>query len=570
MPKVSFLPQNVTIEVAAGSTLLEAAREAGIDVESPCNGAGSCEKCKVRLLSGEAKAQLTSEHACVLPEAERRAGWVLSCHSAVTSDLSVEVPGGEAAEHQILSEGQAHSRPLRPWIRKQFVSPDQVTHVFAGAQLIAAEPGDTTAEVFGLAVDIGTTTLVVSLVDLRLGRELGAVSAVNPQTVFGHDVLSRIQFAGEGEGLKTLQSRLIEELNRMTAELAARHGAGRERIYEAVLSGNTTMLHLAVGADPRSLGRYPYTPVIRGGDSLPAAQLGLAIAATGQVYLPPVFDAYVGADITSGVLATALDRTPGVTLFVDIGTNGEMILAASGKLHATSTAAGPAFEGMNIACGMRAAEGAIEVFNVDEEGQIEIRTIGKASAVGICGSGLVDVVGELVAHGVIDPSGRFTRKREHLPPALGARLITRDGKPAFDLGGGIYLSQKDVRQVQLAKGAIRAGIDTLLRHNELSPEQVDRVLIAGSFGYHLRPQNLIHLGLLPEVFGGKVEFVGNTSKTGAQAFLLDRVAREEMARVVDITSTVDLAHAPNFEKIFVEALAFPVVKEARGVVMSSH
>jgi uncharacterized 2Fe-2S/4Fe-4S cluster protein (DUF4445 family) len=360
-----------------------------------------------------------------------------------------------------------------------------------------------------------------------------------------------------------LQTRLIEELNRMTADLSERHGVAREQIYEAVLSGNTTMLHLAVGADPRSLGRYPYTPLIRGGDSRPAVRIGLEIAAGGQVYLPPVFDAYVGADITSGVLATALDQLRGVTLFVDVGTNGEMILAVDGQLHATSTAAGPAFEGMNIACGMRAAEGAIEVFSIDDDGQVEIRTIGQAPPVGICGSGLIDVVGELVAHGVIEKSGRFTKTREHLPAALGERLIAREGKPAFDLGGGITLSQKDVRQVQLAKGAVRAGIDTLLRLGEMTPEDVDRVLIAGSFGYHLRPQNLIYLGLLPAAFAGKIEFVGNTSKTGAQAFLLDRVAREEMARVVEATPTADLAHAPNFEQTFVEALAFPVVSESR-------
>ncbi|HBF33272.1 TPA: ferredoxin [Candidatus Sumerlaeota bacterium] len=553
MPKVKFLPQNVIVEVPVGVTLLEAARQTGIDVESPCNGAGTCEKCKVRVLYGKTGEEQTSKGSCSLPKGDRLKGWVLACHATVTEDLGVETPKVNHNEHQILSTGQAHKRQLRPWINKIYDSTLDFTRTYAGERVISEHQGDTTDRTYGLAVDIGTTTLVVALVDLLTGRELGAVSAINPQTVFGHDVLSRIQFAGEGDGLKILQERLIAELNRMTTEVAARHEVHRDFIYEAVLSGNTTMLHLAVGADPRSLGRYPYTPVIRGGNSFPASQIGLRIAPEGEVYLPPIFDGFVGADITAGALVTELDSLDGITLFVDVGTNGEMILAVHGKLYATSTAAGPAFEGMNISCGMRAAEGAIEVFLINDNGHMESRTIGNAPAVGICGSGLVDIVGELVARGIIEKTGRFSKK----PRMLGERLVKVEGSSAFALENDVYLTQKDVRQVQLAKGAIRAGIDTLLKFGEIAPEQVDRVLIAGSFGYHLRPQSLINLGLLPAAFDGKIDFVGNTSKSGAQAFLLDRVAREEINTVVQNTPSVDLAHAPDFEKVFVDALSFP-------------
>jgi len=563
MPTVTFLPKHVTVEVAYGSGLLSAARRAHVNIESPCNGGGTCEKCKVRILAGEVNPEYLLNHANVLTEVEKHNGWLLSCLVEVTSDLCVEISEHSDSDNQILSEGVTHQRQLRPWVTKHFDVNDNKTRILSGHNIIAEEPGDVLDIIYGIAVDIGTTTIVVSLVNLITGEELGVASAINPQTVFGHDVLSRIKFAGENDGLRKLQEGLIETLNKLIFELADKHYVTRERIYEAVFSGNTTMLHLAVAANPRSLGRYPYTPLIHGGTSLPAVSIGLQIAANGEVYLPPIFDAFVGADITSGVLATALNQLSGVTLFVDVGTNGEMILAVNGQLHATSTAAGPAFEGMNISCGMRAANGAIDMFKIDDDGVVDIRTIGRSEAAGICGSGLIDIVGELVISGVIDKSGRFTKSREDLPYELKHRLTERDGKTLFDLGNNVYLSQKDIRQVQLAKGAIRAGIDALIQLRELKPNDVDTVLIAGSFGYHLRPESLINLGLLPVAFADKIKYVGNTSKTGAIAFLLDRNAREELFLIVQSTPTIDLAHSPNFDKIFVDALAFPMIDDIR-------
>jgi uncharacterized 2Fe-2S/4Fe-4S cluster protein (DUF4445 family) len=557
MPQVRFSSPPRSVEVPVGTTLLEAARLAGIDIESPCNGAGVCEKCKIRLLNGADNVALPNG-ACRLTDHESRAGWVLACHAVITGDIHAETQAVQESGHSILIEGRLRNSPFHPWIQKRCDSLNMTTSVLAGNDLLRIEEGDTSHETYGLAIDIGTTTLAVSLVDLTDGRELGGLSSLNPQTVFGHDVLSRIQFASERSGLIQLQKRLIDELNRMIAELADEFEVSLERIYEAVLSGNTTMLHLAAGANPHSLGRYPYTPVIRGGQSFSASEIGLQIATKGVVYFPPIFDAYVGADIASGVWVTDLEQNSGTTLFIDIGTNGEMILAIDGQLYATSTAAGPAFEGMNISCGMRAAEGAIESFEISPEGRIRIQTIGNTPPSGICGSGLVDLVGELAAWGVIDKSGRLARKNGAFQfTPLEEHLILHEGKPAFQLGGHVFLTQKDIRQVQLAKGAIRAGIDALLRQNNQTPETVDRVWIAGSFGYHLRPESLINLGLVPESFEDKIEFVGNTSKTGAQAFLLDQSARRRIVQIVEETHTVDLAHSPNFEKLFVQSLAFP-------------
>jgi len=549
MPIVRFEAPGVraSVEVAEGTSLLEASRRSGLALEAPCSGAGTCGKCRVRI---DAPGHVR------VAAAGADAREVLACQAEVTGDLVVELPSDGPAGLRILSEGLRSRVALAPRIRKHFRPERNRTEVYAGAELMVSETGDTSGESFGLVVDIGTTTLVASLVDLGDGEERLSRSALNPQTRHGQDVLSRIHMGSTAAGLERLQADLIDELNRLIASLCSESGVAPGRIHEAVLAGNTAMLHLAAGADPRSLGRYPYTPVLTGNQYLRAADLRLEIAPEGQVYLPPILSAYVGADIVAGLLATELHRQSGVVLFVDIGTNGEMVLAADGKLTATSTAAGPAFEGMNIACGMRAAEGAVETFIVTGE-DIRVETIGGAPAVGLCGSGLLDLVGELASHGAVDRNGRFAKPGRHPHPGLGRRLESRDGQTTFQIAGPVILTQKDVRQVQLAKGAVRAGIDLLLRSQGLEPGAVDRVLIAGSFGYHLRAATLVNLGLVPEAFADRVAFVGNTSQSGGRAFLVNAESREAMAEVAAGVRVLELANDPAFEKTFLAAMAFP-------------
>ena len=280
-------------------------------------------------------------------------------------------------------------------------------------------------------------------------------------------MLSRIKLGSDAQGLALLNAEVIAEINRLIASLAIEAGIPRRRIYEAVMAGNTCMLHLAARVDPEPLGRYPYTPTLTGDVHYPARALGLIISPFGLVYFPPVVSGFVGADITAGMLSASLADEKGVTLFVDIGTNGEMVLARDGRLQATSTAAGPAFEGMNIACGMRAARGAIERVSLDG-GEVNVRTIDDAPPAGLCGSGLLDAVAELAVHGIIETPAALPKIRGLLPPGLQSRFGERDGKPAFHLTPDIYLSQGDIRQVQLAKGAVRAGVDVLLRRNGLT------------------------------------------------------------------------------------------------------
>jgi uncharacterized 2Fe-2S/4Fe-4S cluster protein (DUF4445 family) len=550
---VRFEPLGIVATVPVGTTILQAARQAGAPVESPCNGAGKCAKCQVTIAPAD-RSRVLEGIPCDHSPATLPDGVVLACHARVVGDVAVRLPAAQR-KLQVLSDGAAPLREHGPHIRKHYDPSTGVTSVLAGGRVIATEVGDTTALGFAAAIDIGTTTLVVALIDLANGQELSAASSLNPQTLYGHDVLSRIRFASQGEGLATMQRTVVGELNSLLLQAAHLAGVKTDNIYEAVLSGNTCMLHLVAGADVSGLGKYPYAPALRGGNHLNAATLGLAISPQGLAYLPPIISGFVGADITSGILATDLARLSGVTLLVDIGTNGEMVLSVDGHLTATSTAAGPAFEGVNIAAGMRASSGAIEVFEIDGQGEISTRTIADAPPVGICGSGLLDIVGELAAWQILDANGRFVKEASHLPDSLRRRVVAVEGKPAFEVAAGIRLTQKDVRQVQLAKGAIRAGIDVMLSSNALSPADIDRVLIAGAFGYHLRTLSLVRIGLLPPALADKVHFVGNTSKTGAAAFATDESARSELAELVKRIDVIELANSPGFEKVFVQSLA---------------
>jgi uncharacterized 2Fe-2S/4Fe-4S cluster protein (DUF4445 family) len=311
------------------------------------------------------------------------------------------------------------------------------------------------------------------------------------------------------------------------------------------------MLHIAAAVDPAPLGRSPYRPSLTGGSHLRAAELGLGIAAHGLAYLPPVVSGFVGADITAGILATDLHRSRQTALLLDIGTNGEMVLAHAGELWATSTAAGPAFEGVNITCGMRAAPGAIDAVKANDDGWTS-HTIGDVPAIGICGSGLVDLVSCLVRNGAIGKNGRF----ETTVTSPVGRWDESTGRCVLRLAGDVILTQKDVRQVQLAKAAIRAGLDALLAEAKVRTQDVERVLVAGSFGYHLRPDSLAGSGLLPAELAAKVEAVGNTCKAGAITLLTNDDTRRELKTVTARVRSIQLANDVAFGRRFVEQMAF--------------
>lgn len=557
MPKVYFKNQDVTIEVEKGTTILQAARDAGIMVESPCDGIGTCGKCKVNIGTDGQKKIVYHDHMHKVSEEEYAAGYVLACQAEVAEDITVlvESTAKQNRSLKILNDGVTFQYDIQPYITKKFTG--TCTEVYGGEMLLGTEEGDTTDKLYGISIDIGTTTIVSSLVDMKTGKELSSTSALNPQALHAQDVLTRIKFASTLEGLKEMYETVVAEFNRMADILCHDNQVDRKYIYEAVYSGNTTMIHLAGNRNPQSLGKFPYTPVLYGGCYDKASENGIQISPFGLVYYPPIISSYVGPDITSGVLSTTLDKRKGTVILIDIGTNGEMVISRDGSLSATSTAAGPAFEGMNITFGMRAGEGAIEYFEIRDDRSIEIKTIGNAPAKGICGSGLFDIVGELVRVGIITKTGRFIKasKLEDTDP-LKECLTEYEGKPAFELADGVYLTISDIRQVQLAKGAVRSGIEALMMSQDVPVENVDSVLIAGSFGYHLRAKSLINLALLPKEFADKIEFVGNTSKTGGIAFLLNAKLREEMRQLVSEILCVELSTIDGYNDLFVKCLNF--------------
>lgn len=556
MPDVTFFREDTTVSltVASGASLLEAARQGGMLVESPCNGTGTCGKCKVRIVQPESLIQPAGASPRISAE-ERRQGIVLACTTLVDRDLTVEVSSRQDSRNvRIIQHGVSRAIAVDGAVSKRYDTVRNSTEVWAGGRLLGLEAADTARECYGLVVDIGTTTLVTALFDLSSGRELGAVSSLNPQSYQAQDVLSRIKFASTAQGLAVMHTDFIGVLNRLIDDLTMQTGIAASRIYEIVFSGNTCMLHLALGVSPAAMGKYPYTPEFRGGSQHLAGHYEISVSPLAQIYVPPIMSAYVGADITSGILAARLQQQQGLTLFVDIGTNGEMVLADNGKLIATSTAAGPAFEGMNIENGMRAAPGAVERFAITGNGSVELKTIGGQKPIGICGSGLLDIVGELVKHGLIQKTGKLQPSSSR--PEFAGRLLKKEGKTVFQVAAGVFLSQKDIRQVQLAKGAVSAGIEALLAKHGVRPEMVDRVYIAGSFGYHLNPESLINIGMLPPDFHHKIEFLGNTSKTGGQAFLLNYPSRREISEVVAAVEVLELATIEHFDKLFVKCLSF--------------
>ncbi|MFP3042181.1 ASKHA domain-containing protein [Treponema primitia] len=558
MPKITFINKQKTVMIAEGSTILDAARSAGIEIESPCNALGSCGKCKVKIPNPEHLGHLKiveSKHS--VSAAELADGIVLACQTIPSADIEVIIKDykEENSSLRILTEGNSFAYEQLPYITKR--PKLNSTEVYGGDTLIGVEEGNTLELLYAIALDIGTTTIVAALIDLRTGIQIASNSILNPQAAYAQDVLSRIHFASNPEGLNTLYRSFIDALNAMIGDLVVQNKINASNIYEIVFSGNTTMIHLATGVNPYSLGQYPYTPQIYGGNHISAESIGVSISPFGLIYLPPIISAYVGADITSGILVSRLDEIKGTVLFIDIGTNGEMALVKNGKLAVTSTAAGPAFEGMNISCGMRASKGSIESFNVDSKGIFSFEVIGGGDPAGICGSGLLDIAGELVRTGVIGPSGRFV-----LPDSgtysdfLKESFKEKNGKKVFFLSPDVYLAQKDIRQIQLAKSAIRSGIEMLLSYFNLSSDTIDAVEIAGSFGYHLNEASLINLGLLPQAFIGKVKFTGNTSLSGAKAFLLNVGFREKMKSLVKKIETVELAKESEFEKMFIKYMGF--------------
>ncbi|KNZ68784.1 ferredoxin [Thermincola ferriacetica] len=532
--EITFHPLKLSVKIPAGISVLEAALQNNIPLEGPCNGKGTCGKCRVRY-KGRLSAPTETETRILGPKVG--SGWRLACQARVMGDVEIWLEEKQA--FHTVDAGQASNYPFDPPILSRVAYKETI---------------------YGVAIDIGTTSIVASLVDLKNGgKEIGVASCLNPQTQYGGDVITRITFAHQSEeNTKKLQSAVIDGINRLIGELVAKTKVDPSDILHMTVAANTTMLHLLVGIDPIPLARAPYNPVFIDYREYKAAELGIKIASDAVVSLLPSLSAFVGADILAGMIAIDYHKETAPSLFVDIGTNGEIVANVKGKLAATSSAAGPALEGMNIHHGCRAEDGAISEVKINEKGEVIVKSIGTAPRKGICGSGLVDLVAELVKSKVILSSGSFAGTAD-LPPVLGERVIEFQGQKAFlvDPEAGIILTQKDIRQVQLAKAAIAAAIEILFQRLEFDIREVEKIYIAGAFGYHLKPASLKTLGLLPAGLGGHIAFVGNTAKEGARLCLTSKLALEEIVAVQKKINAVELSYAPEFMDNYVQQMNFP-------------
>ncbi|MHC4561176.1 MAG: ASKHA domain-containing protein [Planctomycetota bacterium] len=604
--RVTFQPSGRTIFILPGTTLLEAAAQAGLTIETPCGGAGTCGKCRVQMTSGPCDpGDIDRKH---FNDEEIDAGWRLACQTAVCAECVVHVPDSSlfASQHQILTETTDEKAEVVPAVRKVFVElaaptlEDDAadlyrleetigsvrtsltvirdlsrrlrecnysgTAVITDHELIDFESGDTSDCCYGVAFDVGTTTVVGSLLDLRNGDELAIASAMNPQVSFGDDVLSRINYTSQGgENLQQLQRAILATLSQMIDEMCGRSGVSRQNIYELAFSGNTTMEHLLCGIDVTPLGQVPFTPAHARALALSADELGLQVHRNAAAYVFPVIGGFVGGDTVACMLATQIAPDNGATLLVDIGTNGEIVLACNGEIRAASTAAGPAFEGARISCGMRATAGAIEKVVFDDD--LSYNVIGNVPAIGLCGSALVDLSSRMLSAGIVAPTGRLLPPDElpdSLPPALAERVSLVDGDQTQfliaddDPARPVILTQRDVRELQLAAGAIRAGIRILLRQAGIAPGDLSRVLLAGGFASFIRRSHAQRIGLLPsEIDRGRIHYVGNASLNGARWALLSTEARKRAEDYARRTKHIELSQDVNFQMEFADAMIFP-------------
>ena len=596
--EVTYLPYERTTRVPPGTTVFSAAHWIGLPIDSTCGGRGTCGKCKVRVL--ESPTEVTTADNRQLRKDEIDAGWRLSCQAHVHEDMRVEVP-------QLLRVPKAATMGLGrlvildPNVRKVYLEleeptlhdqrPDvvrlrdaltaegldmhaevrvlrslpavlrgasfKVTAVLAGDNLVTVEPGDTTGEMYGIAFDVGTTTLVGTLMNLRTGMAAAVHSTLNGQAPFGADVISRISHGMNGpDAILELQAAVLGTMNQVTQQLYRDAGVGADRTYEAVVVGNATMLHLLLGVDPTPISMMPFTPAFMEPVSIIASELGLDIHPHGYVQTLPSLGAYVGADIVAGVLATGIAREDKMRIFVDVGTNGEIVLGGAQRTLSTAAPAGPAFEGSQIKCGMRATDGAIEGVTLTD--RVELQIIGgDVRPIGICGSGLVDVVAQMLLGGLLDHSGRM-RARDEVPHhPLADRLIEVDGVRAFLLAEDVYLTQKDVRELQFAKGSIATGISVLMDILGVKVEDVDEVLLAGSFGSYLNPESAKIIGLVPAVDVDRIIAVGNSAGEGAKIALLSYRERQVAFELPSRLEYIELSGRTDFNDTFVEVLKFP-------------
>ncbi|MBO0845860.1 MAG: DUF4445 domain-containing protein [Nocardioides sp.] len=597
------------VRVPPGVSVFDSASWNGIAIDSTCGGHGTCHKCKVRLSSA---SPVTRHDERTFTPSELDQGWRLACLVQATRDLEIQVPP-LTTRPKAATVGVGRQVILRPAVQKRYVEleeptlsdqrpdlarlldaiddlepvPDlyalrrlpsvlrqsgfKVTAVVVDEALIDVEPGDTSAIRYAIAFDLGTTTVVATLLDLETGTPVSVASSLNRQQPFGGDVISRISATMlDARALDRLRDAAHETLVQLTEEVCTSGGVDPAHVYEVALAGNATMTALALGVDPEPLGVAPFVMATDRPTGLLAADLGLGLHPRARAVVFPALGAYVGGDIVAGMLATGMDRDKRTRLFIDVGTNCEIVLSDGDTILSTAAPAGPAFEGGAIRCGMRAADGAIEVVRLlgpDNSEPVGVQVIGDVKPRGLCGSGLVDAVAELVRVGLLDGSGRFVTDEvaAERAPAIADRLTRIGEERVFVLHReaddalpeeSVFLSQRDVRELQFAKAAISTGWSLLVGELGIDPRDVQQVLLAGSFGSYLSPASAVRIGLVPKLPVLRIVSAGNVAGEGAKMALLSIRERAGATTLLEEVRYVELSDRSDFNDRFVEQLAF--------------
>ena len=612
--RVIFQPSGRRGEIEEGKTVLEASRELGVDIESLCGGQQSCGKCRVKLEEGHL-SPFTDEEKKFISDEEKASGYRLGCVARFEGDVLLFVPEESRAEQQVIRKAATERQiALNPAIRLyevELVPPtfhnpmgdferlrnalnekyplsslaidyqallrlsralrqgkwEVTVALWMEKEIIDVKPGKV-EDAYGLAVDVGTTTVAAYLCNLRNGKVVATHSMMNPQVTFGEDVMSRITYVmAHEDGLEKMRHSIIHSLNQLIQEITRENRLQPEDILELTMVGNTAMHHLFLGIHPEYIGVSPFIPAIHQSMDLKARDLGIEVHPSANVHVLPVEAGFVGADNVGVLIAEEPYHQDEMVLIIDIGTNGELVMGNRNLLLSSSCATGPALEGAHIKFGMRAAPGAIERIKIDPETfEVNFKVIGQdpwnldqkvTTAKGICGSGIVDGMAELFRAGIIDRSGRFNKNI----PSPRLRLV--DERPEFviawkdetSIGKEITIAQQDVRSVQLAKGALYTGAKLMMRR--LGIEKLDRVILAGAFGSYIDPEKAMILGMFPDCDLNKVYAVGNAAGDGARIALLNRDKRAEANEIARKVEYIELTIEADFQNEFMEAMQIP-------------
>jgi uncharacterized 2Fe-2S/4Fe-4S cluster protein (DUF4445 family) len=599
------------VRCAAGTTLLDAAFQAGVEIDATCGARGRCRSCRVKVLAGDIPPP-TVQDTLQLGHDEVHERFRLACQTRAIADCTaMPMPPKAEAGHQILAgtlDREDGRLALDSGVRKHFITartPTEEHHqtsdleevlgqvpgladravslevlrkipgalrkdkgrltvtTFNG-RVVDVEVGDTTGRCYGMAFDIGTTSIVGTLLDLVTGEQLAAVGGINPQAQYGGDLMSRIAYAQFNEQkLTTLRAKVLNAVNDFIKQACVQAGVAPEHLYKIVVVGNTCMHHIFLGVDVTYVGLAPYAPAVRDLLVYPARDLPLKNAPNAQVCLLPIVAGFVGADTMACVLATRIYESEEIRALVDIGTNGEVVMGNKDHLVACSAPAGPALEGAQIRHGMRGALGAIEKVEIGED--VACRVIGDAPAIGICGSGLIDACAKMLDARVMDANGLLQRKHlETLPDGLRRRIVPGDGGAEFVLvwkeqagkGQHVSITQADVRQLQLAKSAIYSGIVMLQKVMDVPNERLEELMLCGGFGNYINTESAVKIRLLPELALEKITYMGNAAALGAQMALLSETERLRAFELAQRIEHVALAARPDFQDIFVDGMVF--------------